>query len=93
MYVFVIGSLFCGAVLCALSSFAIILLKKSSCCFTLIVLWLSVFCQFHKLSWVGLQPVIVAFPGYTHFLHNILCTLCLANSYVSHLVVLIFVQY
>ena len=39
------GSLFCGVVLGALSSLAIILLRKRELvCFTLIVLWLSVFC-------------------------------------------------
>ena len=87
-----VGSLFCGAVLGALSSFAIILLKKSACCLTLIVLWLSVFCLFHKLC-VGLQPVIVAFSGYAHFLNNILCIISFAIPYVPHPFVLIFVQY
>ena len=50
---FCVWFLFCYSVL-ILSSFAIILMRKS--CFTL--MWL-----FFTLSWVGLQCVIVVFPG------------------------------
>ena len=62
--------LFCYAVLCAVSSFAIILMKKrelvallvtSLCLVNVSVLWL-----FLTVPWVGLQCVIVAFPGHTH---------------------------
>ena len=31
----------------------------------------SVFCLFHRVLWVNMQPVIVAFPTHTHFLKNI----------------------
>ena len=35
--------------------------------FTLIVLTVCVLCLFLMVLWVGLQFVIVAFPGHTHF--------------------------
>ena len=63
-------SLFCYAVLIAISSVEIILMKKrelvallvtSLCLVNVSVLWL-----FLTVPWVGLQCVIVAFPGHTH---------------------------
>ena len=66
-------SLFCYALLCVHSSFAIILKRKRTlvallllsyrCIVTLNVLWLLL-----KVSWVGLQCVIVVFPDHTHLL-------------------------
>ena len=41
MWVFCVGSLFCGVILGVLSSLAIILLRQRADCFTLIVLWVS----------------------------------------------------
>ena len=67
------SSLFCCALLYALFSFAIILKRKREqvalpllsfgCLVTANVLWL-----FLTVPWVGLQFVIVVFPGHTHFL-------------------------
>ena len=65
--------MFCCALLCVLSSFAIILMGKrelvasrclfSRCFVTAIVLWL-----FLMLLWVAMQCVIVVFPDdYMHF--------------------------
>ena len=66
-------SLFCYALLCINSRFAIILKRKRKlvallllsykCIVTLNVLWL-----FFTVPWVGLQCVIVVFPDYTHLL-------------------------
>ena len=66
-------SLLCYALLCAHSSFAIILKRKRKlvallllsciCIGTINVLWL-----FHTVPWVGLQCVIVVFPDHTHIL-------------------------
>ena len=68
-------SLFCCALLCAHSSFAIILKRKKKlavllllsyrCIFTIIVLWL-----FLTVPGVGLQCVIVVFPDHTHLLFD-----------------------
>ena len=65
-------SLFCYALLCIFSSFAIILKRKRKlvallllsyrCIVPINALWL-----FLMVSWVGLQYVIVVFPDYTHF--------------------------
>ena len=66
--------MFCCAVLCVLSSVAIILILmekramvaflclSSWCLMTVIVLWLLL-----TVSWVGLQSVIVVFPDHTNF--------------------------
>ena len=64
-------SLFCYALLCVHSSFAIILKRKRKlvallllscrCIVTINVLWL-----FLTVLWVGLQYVIVVFPDHTH---------------------------
>ena len=66
-------SLFCYALLCVHSSFAIILKRKRKlvallllsyrCIVTINVLWLI-----FTVPWVGLQYVIVVFPDYTHLL-------------------------
>ena len=67
--------LFCYAILCVLSSVAIILKRKRKlvallvalqllsygCIVTINVLWLLL-----TLPWVGLQCVIVVFPDHTH---------------------------
>ena len=69
-------SLFCYALLCVHSSFAIILERKINldtllllsyrCIVTINVLWL-----FLTMPWVGLQCVIVVFPEHTHLLFDI----------------------
>ena len=68
-------SLFCYALLCVHSSFAIILKRKRKmvtllllscrCIVTLHVLWL-----FLTVLWVGVQLVIVVFPEITDLLFN-----------------------
>ena len=67
------SSLFCYALLCVHSSFAIILKRKRKlvallllsyrCVVTINVLWL-----FLAVPWVGLQYVIVVFPDHNHLL-------------------------
>ena len=64
-------SLFCYALICVHSSFAIILKRNRKlvallllayiCIVTINVLWL-----FITVPWVGLQSVIVVFPDHTH---------------------------
>ena len=66
-------SLFCYALLCVHSSFAIVLKRKKKlvallllsyrCIVTINVPWL-----FLTVPWVGLQYVIVVFPDHTHLL-------------------------
>ena len=66
-------SLFCYAILCVHSSFAIILKRKRKlvallllsyrCLVSVFVLW-----QFITVPQVGLQCVIVVFPDHTYFL-------------------------
>ena len=68
--------LFCYALLCVHSSFAIILKRKGKlvdllllsyrCIVTINVLWL-----FLTVPWVGLQCVIVVFPDHTHLLFKV----------------------
>ena len=68
-------SLFCYALLCVHSSFAIILKRKRKlvallllscrCIVTINVLWLFV-----AMPWVDLQCVIVVFPDHAHLLFN-----------------------
>ena len=68
-------SLFWHALLCVLSSFAIILKRKRElvallllsykCIVTVYVVWL-----FLTMLWVGLQCVIVVFPDHTHFFNQ-----------------------
>ena len=68
---FVVVSLFCGTILCAISGLAIILLwKRKSWLFYLnCVMSVCVLCLFLIVPWVGLQSVIVVLPGHTrlHF--------------------------
>ena len=62
------GTLFCNAVIYVLSCFAIISLSKKlnlCSCFCVAV---SILYLFLMMPWVGLQCVIVAFPGHTHFM-------------------------
>ena len=69
-------SLFCYALLCVHSSFAIILKRKRKlvallllsyrCIVTINVLWL-----FLTVPWVGLPYVIVVFPDHTHLLFDL----------------------
>ena len=68
---FCVVFVFCYALLCVHSSFAIILKRKRKmvallllsyrCLSTVNVLWL-----FFMVPWVGLQFVIVVFPDHTH---------------------------
>ena len=70
-------SLFCYALLCAHSSFAIILKRKRKLVamlllsyryiVTIIVLWF-----FLAVPWVGLQYVIVIFPDHTNLLFGVI---------------------
>ena len=67
--------LFCYALLCIHSSFAIILKRKRKlvallllsyrCIVTKYILWL-----FLGVPWIGLQCVIVVFPDHTHLLFD-----------------------
>ena len=67
-----VRSLFCYAVRYALSSVAIISLRKRkrAGCFTVIVLWcqeaITVPVFLSRVLWIGLQCVIVAFLRHTH---------------------------
>ena len=77
-------SLFCYALLCVYSCFAIILKRKRKlvallllsyrCIVTINVLWL-----FHRVPWVGLQYVSVIFPAHTHLLFIV------AKKYVANI--------
>ena len=67
-------SLFCYALHCVHSSFAIILKRKRK---LVVLLFLSYICVvtinflllFLTVPWVGLQCVIVVFPDHTHFFY------------------------
>ena len=66
------SSLFCYALLCALSSSAIILKRKRELVALLILSYghlvtVNVLRLFFTVSWVGLQCVIVVFPDHIHF--------------------------
>ena len=78
LFVGVLGlSLFCYALLCVNSSFAIILKRKRKlvallllsygCIVTINVLWL-----FLTVPWIGLQFVIVVSPDHTHLLYALM---------------------
>ena len=68
-------SLFCYALLCVHSSFAIILKRKrklvdllllsARCIVTINVMWF-----FLTVLWVGLQYLILVFPDLTHLLYD-----------------------
>ena len=65
--------LFCYALFCVHSSFAIILKRKRKLVVLLffyfqIIVTLNVLWLFFTLPWVGLQCVIVVFPDHTHLL-------------------------
>ena len=67
--------LFCNALLCVHSSFAIILKReKKAGCFAITVLYMyftiNVLWLFLAVLFVGLQCVNVEFPNYTHLLFN-----------------------
>ena len=74
---FCVCSMFCCALFCVFSSFAIIVMGKRELVALLclsswllvivIVLWL-----FLMVPWVGLQCVIVVFPDHSHMLFYIL---------------------
>ena len=74
-------SLFCYALLCVHSSFAIILKRKGKlvallllsyiCIVAINVLWL-----FLTVPWVGLQCVIVVFPDHTYLVFGTSVSLC-----------------
>ena len=64
-------SLICYALLCVQSSFAIILKRKRKLDALLLlsygcIVYINVLWLFLTLPWVGLQCVIVIFPGNTH---------------------------
>ena len=75
-------SLFCYALICVHSSFAIILKRKRKlvallllsyrCTVTINVIWL-----FLKVLWVGLQCVIVVFLDHTHLLYGTYLGVCM----------------
>ena len=63
----IVFALFCYALLCVLSSFAIIIEEEERAgCFAFIVLRMSWMWLFLAVLWVGLQCVIVVFPDHTH---------------------------
>ena len=68
-------SLFCHALLCVHSSFAIILKRKRKLHVLLLLSYryigtINVLCLFLTMPWVGLQCVIEVFPDHTHFLSS-----------------------
>ena len=58
--------LFCCALLSVISSFAIISFGKRGQVELLCHLTISGLCLFLVVPWVGLQCVILEFPGHTH---------------------------
>ena len=61
--------LFCYALLCVHSSFAIILKRKRKLvAFSIIVLQMYCYYKLLTVRWVGLQCVIVVFPDHAHLL-------------------------
>ena len=70
-------SLVCYALLCVLSSFAIILKRKRELVALLLLLCkrlftINVLRLFLTVPWVGMQCVIVVFPDHTHLLSDII---------------------
>ena len=66
-------SLFCNALLCVHSSFAIILKRKRKLVVLLLmsyrcIVTINVLLLFLIVSWVGQQCMFVVFPDHTHFL-------------------------
>ena len=73
---FCVCSMFCCALFCVLSSFAIISIRKRElvvllCLFSLCLVIVVVQWLFLTVPWVGLQCVIVVFPDHTHLLFNV----------------------
>ena len=71
-------SLFCYALLCVHSSFAIILKKKRKLVALLLlsyrcIVTINVLCLFLTVPWIGLQFVIVVFTAHTHLLFGANC--------------------
>ena len=65
--------LFCYALRCGHSSFAIILKRKRNLDVLLLLSYIclvtvNVLCHFLTFPWVGLQCVVVVFPDHTHLL-------------------------
>ena len=64
MWTFCVGCLFSSVVLNDISSLAIILLRKRAwMLYFNCVVAVSVLCLFITVPWVGLQSVIVVYPG------------------------------
>ena len=84
---FLCFSLILYALLCVLSSFAIILKKKkelvtlfllsSRCLVTVYVLWL-----FLTVPWVGLQCMVVEIPDHTHLFFIFICRLLKTHTHI-----------
>ena len=80
-------SFFCYALLCVHSSFAIILRRKRKLVALLLLSYgclviVNVLWPFLTVPWVGLQHVIVAFPGHTHIdAHRKCCIECFLHFY------------
>ena len=87
--------LFCYAILCVHSSFAIIVKRKLNlvallvlsyrCIVTINVVWF-----FHTVPWVGLQCMIVVFPDHSHllFIYCLMGVLCLSLFWYALLCIL-----
>ena len=82
-------SVFCYTLLCVHSSFAIILKRKRKLVALLLFSyeWLVTvndMWSFLRVPWVGLQYVIVAFPGHSHIdAHRVCCIECLLHFYLE----------
>ena len=68
--------LFCYALLCFHSSFAITLKRNRKLVALLLlsyrcIVTINVLCLFLTVSWVGLHCVIVVFPDHTHLIFNV----------------------
>ena len=68
-------SLFCCALLCVLSSFAIILRRERELVALLLLSYgclvtVNILCLFLAVPWVGLRCVLVVFPDHTHLLYE-----------------------
>ena len=80
--------MFCCAVLCVLSSFAIIPMGKRElvallCLSPWCLVTVSVLCLFNTMLWLGLQCVIVVFPDHTHLLFRSVVRDCVFTCSMS----------
>ena len=80
-------SLFCYALLCVHSSFAIILKRKRKLVALLLlsyrcVVTINVLRLFLTVPWAGLQCVIVVFPDHTHLLFYNVCNYYLIGRFM-----------